>query len=82
MGDFDKGGYNMKYKEPVICKRFRKIFKKYHYKFYLINEFRTSKLCNGCGCELEKFQWKPHPNKKRNQKRVGNDEMLQIINRN
>lgn len=79
MGDFDKGGYNMKYKEPVICKRFRKIFKKYHYKFYLINEFRTSKLCNGCGCELEKFHWKSHPNKKRNEKRLEEGEEVEMV---
>jgi hypothetical protein len=55
MGDYDKGNYNMKGKEPVICKKFRKIFRNAGYKTYLINEFRTSKLCNGCEKELEKF---------------------------
>lgn len=45
----------MKGKEPVITKKFRRIFKNVGYKTYLINEFRTSKLCNCCHNELEKF---------------------------
>jgi hypothetical protein len=55
MGDWDKGDYNMKGKEPVITKKFRRIFKNAGYKTFLINEFRTSKLCNCCHNELEKF---------------------------
>ena len=55
MGDYDKGGYNMRGKEPVICKKFRRIFKNAGYKTYLINEFNTSKLCNCCNNELESF---------------------------
>jgi ribosomal protein L13 len=27
IGDYDKGDYNMKRKEPVICKKFRRIFR-------------------------------------------------------
>ena len=54
----------MKGSEPTINKRFRRIFKKAGYETYLINEFRTSKLCNGCHCELEKFLEKPCYNKK------------------
>ena len=54
MGDFDKGD-NMKGKEPVICKKFRKIFKNAGYETYLVNEFRTSKLCNCCHKEIEPF---------------------------
>lgn len=45
----------MKGKEPIICKKFRRIFKNAGYKTYLINEFRTSKLCNCCHNELEMF---------------------------
>lgn len=56
LGDFDKGGNNMKGKEPVICKKFRRIFKNTGYDTYLINEFRTSKLCNHCHNELEHFK--------------------------
>ncbi len=59
MGDYDKGNYNMKGKEPVICKKFRRIFRNAGYKTYLINEFRTSKLCNCCNEELEKYFKKP-----------------------
>ena len=55
MGDYDKGNYNMKGKEPVICKKFRRIFRNAGYNTYLINEFKTSKLCNCCHNELESF---------------------------
>ena len=55
MGDYDKGDYHMKGKEPVICKKFRRIFRNAGYKTFLVNEFRTSKLCNECHEELEKF---------------------------
>jgi hypothetical protein len=54
MGDYDKGE-NMRGKEPTICKRFRRLFRNAGLMTYLINEFRTSKLCNGCHEELEKF---------------------------
>ena len=55
IGDYDKGSYNMKGIEPVICKKFRRIFKNPGYKTFLVNEFRTSKLCNCCNNELEQF---------------------------
>ena len=55
MGDYDKGDHNMKGVEPVICKKFRRIFKNAGYENYLVNEFRTSKLCNHCHDELETF---------------------------
>jgi hypothetical protein len=55
IGDYDKGNYHMKGKEPVICKKIRRIFKNGGYKTLLINEFRTSKLCNGCNEELEYY---------------------------
>jgi hypothetical protein len=54
-GDHDKGQHNMKGLEPSICKKFRRIFKNAGYKVFLINEFRTSKLCNCCHQELDKF---------------------------
>jgi hypothetical protein len=54
-GDHDKGQHNMKGLEPTICKKFRRIFKNAGYKVFLINEFRTSKLCNCCHQELDKF---------------------------
>jgi hypothetical protein len=55
LGDFDKGGHNMSGKEPAICKKIRRIFQNNHFKTYLINEFRTSMLCNGCHELLENF---------------------------
>ncbi len=59
MGDYDKGDYHMKGKEPVICKKFRRIFRNAGYTTFLINEFRTSKLCNCCNEELEYFLERP-----------------------
>lgn len=59
MGDFDKGNYHMKGKEPVICKKFRRIFRNSGYNTFLVNEFRTSKLCNCCNEELENFLERP-----------------------
>ena len=56
IGDYDKGSYHMKGKEPVICKKFRRIYRNAGYKTYLINEFKTSKLCNCCCEELEYFK--------------------------
>jgi hypothetical protein len=54
-GDYDKGNNHMKGLEPVINKKFRRIFRNAGYETYLINEFKTSKLCNCCHNELEKF---------------------------
>jgi len=45
----------MKGFEPIICKRIRRIFKNAGYDTYLINEYCTSKLCNHCHEELDKF---------------------------
>lgn len=65
VGDYDKGDNNMKGKEPTICKKFRRIFSNAGYKTYLVNEFRTSKLCNCCNEEIEKFLEKPSKKTKR-----------------
>jgi hypothetical protein len=65
VGDYDKGDHNMKGKEPTICKKFRRIFRNAGYKTYLVNEFRTSKLCNCCNEEIEKFLEKPSKKPKR-----------------
>jgi hypothetical protein len=54
MGDYDKTEH-MRGLEPVICKKFRRLFKNAGYETYLINEFRTSKLCNECNEEVDKF---------------------------
>ena len=65
VGDYDKGDNNMNGKEPTICKKFRRIFRNAGYKTYLVNEFRTSKLCNCCNEEIEKFLEKPSKKPKR-----------------
>ncbi len=62
IGDYDKGNHHMKGIEPVICKKFRDIFKKAGYQTFLVNEFRTSMICNGCDGKLEKFHY--HKSKK------------------
>ncbi len=64
VGDYDKGDNNMKGNEPTICKKFRRIFRNAGYKTYLVNEFRTSKLCNCCNEEIKKFLEKPRKNQK------------------
>ena len=66
IGDYDKGEYNMKGLESTICKKFRKIFRDVGYETFLINEYHTSKLCNECHNELEKFMY--HDSKKPKQK--------------
>jgi|688.fasta_scaffold106123_3 hypothetical protein len=65
MGDHDKGSYHMKGLEPVISKKFRRIFRNAGYKTFLVNEFRTSKLCNCCNGELEYFLERPSQKPKR-----------------
>ena len=54
IGDYDKQD-NFKGKESVICRRTKKILRKGGFEIYLINEFRTSKLCNVCENECKKF---------------------------
>jgi len=46
-------------------KRFRRLFKNESYETYLVNEFRTSKISNCCGTELEKFMYRPSKKPKR-----------------
>ena len=81
-GDHDKGSHNMKGIEPVICKKLRRIFKNAGYKVFLINEFRTSKLCNCCHQELDKFLTrasnKPR-DKKKNKKILVNGLLKHIV---
>jgi predicted metallopeptidase len=54
IGDYDKPN-NPRGKEPCITKKIRKLLKLFGYSVYLINEFRTSKLCNKCHSEVENF---------------------------
>jgi hypothetical protein len=65
MSDYDKEDYHMKGKEPVISKKFRRIFRNACYKTFFVNEFRTSKLCNCCNEELERPRQKTNIKKRR-----------------
>lgn len=55
LGDYDKKDH-MKGKEPTITKRIRRIFRNHKYEVFLINEFRTSKLCYKCENECVNFK--------------------------
>ena len=53
-GDYSKKT-NLKGKEPFITKKLKKLLRLAKYRLYLINEFRTSKLCHKCHSEVENF---------------------------
>jgi hypothetical protein len=55
LGDYDKKEH-MKGKESTINKRIRKIFRNNKYEVFMINEFRTSKLCHKCESECKNFK--------------------------
>lgn len=52
LGDYSKKN-NLKGKEPTITKKIREILSKSEYETYLIDEYRTSKMCSKCECEME-----------------------------
>ena len=58
MGDYDNGGTHLKGKEPCVTKRIRKLLKTRGYNVYLINEFRTSMLCNKCDHKVTRFHYR------------------------
>lgn len=41
--------------ESTISKRIIEIFKRFNYEVYIIDEYNTSALCNGCSGKLSKF---------------------------
>ncbi|KAJ2043683.1 hypothetical protein H4S04_006633 [Coemansia sp. S16] len=45
----------VKYQEPIRGKSWWALYKKYGFKVFLINEFRTSSVCPVCNSRLEKF---------------------------
>ena len=54
-GDYDRL-YTMHGCEPHISKRMRSLLKNYGYLDYKINECNTSKLCNKCQHEMDRFK--------------------------
>jgi len=70
IGDYSCRSCHLKGTVPVISKKIIKIYKRYGYETYLIDEFNTSKLCNKCGCELEKFMKRKSKNPKHKGKEI------------
>ena len=54
VGDYSKN-INFKGKEPTINKKIRDLLRNAGYTVYLIDEFKTSKLCNKCEHLCENF---------------------------
>jgi len=54
LGDYSEKNHK-KGNEPTVTKHLRKLFKDKLYELYLIDEFRTSKLCHKCEHETENF---------------------------
>lgn len=65
---------HLKGTDPVKGKGFRKLFKDRGYKIFLIDEFRTSKICHSCHNELKLFHKKGDRKKKKNDYKVRNYE--------
>ena len=61
-GDFEQKKH-MKFKEPVIGKGLRNLFRKNKYEVYLVDEFRTSCKCSkgDCGGHCEPFLMRKNP---------------------
>jgi len=55
-GDYSKR-CTMKGCEPHISRRIKRLFRRYRYKVYLIDEYLTSQLCNKCHHQLERFMY-------------------------
>jgi hypothetical protein len=77
VGDWSKED-NMKGKETVISKKIKKIFTQHKYKIYLIDEFRTSKLCHKCSCECENFLYRESKKPKDKDKKTGKQIIKQV----
>ena len=77
LGDYDKQN-NRKGKEPIINRKIRKIFRQNNYEIYLINEFRTSKLCNNCCGECENFLKRESHNPKHKNKETGKRKIIEV----
>ena len=60
IGDFEQKKHR-KFKEPVKGKGFRSLLRKNGYKVYLVDEFRTSKMCSNCERECGTFRYCENP---------------------
>lgn len=58
IGDYEQK-HHMKFKEPTKGKGFRTTLRKFGYKVYLVDEYRTSCKCSKCkGGDCSKFLWR------------------------
>jgi hypothetical protein len=77
LGDYDKEN-NMKGKEPIINRRIRKIFRNHKYQVFMINEFRTSKLCNVCESNCDTFLKRESKNPKHKDKKTDKQKIIEV----
>ena len=56
VGDYSCKSTNIKGVEPAIAIKIIEILKRHGYETYIIDEYNTSKKCNGCEENLEKFK--------------------------
>ena len=77
LGDYDKEN-NMKGKEPIINRRIRKIFRNHKYQVFMINEFRTSKLCNVCESTCDTFLKRESKNPKHKDKKTNKQKIIEV----
>ena len=78
LGDYDKGEHNMKGKEPIINRRIRNIFRNNGYEVYIINEFRTSKLCNKCESNCNTFHKRESKKPKDLDKKTNKRKVIEV----
>ena len=76
-GDWSKED-NMKGKEPIISKKIKKIFKQQKYDVYMIDEYRTSKLCHKCCGECEGFLRRDSHKPKHKNKETGERKIIEV----
>ncbi len=68
----------MKGKEPIINRRIRKIFRNHKYQVFMINEFRTSKLCNVCESTCDTFLKRELHNPKHKDKKTNKQKIIEV----
>ena len=77
LGDYDKEN-NRKGKKPVINRRIRKIFRNHKYEVFMINEFRTSKLCYVCENVCSTFLKRESKSPKHKDKKTGKQKIIEV----
>jgi len=60
IGDYEQRE-NKKFCEPIKGKGFRALFRRYGYRLFLVDEFRTSCRCSACGGKCSTFRKRRNP---------------------